>query len=74
MHGVIARRARWAGQAAANALAIGAGHSFVILLREGFPVNVLNPLKAVPEVCTIFCATANPVLRGWCAAPATMTS
>ena len=49
------------GQAAANALAIGAGHSFVILLREGFPVNVLNPLKAVPEVCTIFCATANPV-------------
>ena len=49
------------GQAAANALAIGAGHSFVILLREGFPVNVLNPLKAVPEVCTIFCATANLV-------------
>lgn len=47
--------------AAANALAIGAGHSFLILLREGFPVNVLNPLKAVPEVCTIFCATANPV-------------
>jgi adenosine/AMP kinase len=49
------------GQAAANALAIGAGHSFVILLREGFPINVLNPVKAVPEVCTIFCATANPV-------------
>ena len=49
------------GQAAANALAISAGHSFVILLREGSPVNVLNPLKAVPEVCTIFCATANPV-------------
>lgn len=47
--------------AAANALAIGAGHSFVILLREGFPVNVLNPIKAVPEVCSIFCATANPV-------------
>jgi adenosine/AMP kinase len=44
-----------------NALAIGAGHSFVVLLREGFPVNVLNPVKAVPEVCTIFCATANPV-------------
>jgi uncharacterized protein len=42
-------------------LAIGAGHSFVILLREGFPVNVLNPVKAVTEVCTIFCATANPV-------------
>jgi uncharacterized protein len=47
--------------AAANAAAIGAGHCFVILLREGFPVNVLNPVKAVPEVCTIFCATANPV-------------
>jgi uncharacterized protein len=47
--------------AAANALAIGAGHSFVILLREGFPVNVLNPVKSVPEVCAIFCATANPV-------------
>jgi adenosine/AMP kinase len=47
--------------ATANALAIGAGHAFVILLREGFPVNVLNPVKAVPEVCTIYCATANPV-------------
>ena len=47
--------------AAANALALAAGHAFVILLREGFPVNVLNPVKAVPEVCTIFCATANPV-------------
>jgi adenosine/AMP kinase len=44
-----------------TALAIGAGHSFVVLLREGFPVNVLNPVKAVPEVCTLFCATANPV-------------
>ena len=47
--------------AAANALAIGAGHAFIILLEEGFPVNVLNPVKAVPEVCTVFCATANPV-------------
>ena len=47
--------------AALNALAIGAGHSFVVLLRDGFPVNVLNPLKSVPEVCTVFCATANPV-------------
>jgi uncharacterized protein len=47
--------------ATANALAISAGHVFVIALREGFPVNVLNPLKSVPEVCTIFCATANPV-------------
>lgn len=43
------------------ASAIGAGHSFVIFLREGFPINVLNPVKAVPEVATIFCASANPV-------------
>jgi len=47
--------------AVTNALAIGAGHSFVVLLREGFPVNVLNALKQVPEVCRIDCATANPV-------------
>jgi adenosine/AMP kinase len=44
-----------------NALAVGAGHCFVVFLRDGFPVNVLNAIKAVPEVCTIFCATANPV-------------
>ena len=44
-----------------NAKAIGAGHAFVVVLRLGFPVNVLNALKLVPEVCTIFCATANPV-------------
>jgi len=44
-----------------NALAIGAGHSFIVFLREGFPVNVLNQVKLVPEVCRIFCATANPV-------------
>jgi uncharacterized protein len=44
-----------------NALAIGAGHSFLIFLRDGFPVNVLNALKQVPEVCRIFCATANPL-------------
>ncbi len=44
-----------------NAVAIGAGHSFVVVLRGGFPVSVLNALKLVPEVCTIFCATANPV-------------
>lgn len=43
------------------ALAIAAGHSFTIFLREGFPLNVLNPVKAVPEVCGIYCATANPV-------------
>ncbi len=44
-----------------NAEAIGAGHSFVILLKDGFPINVLNAVKMVPEVCRIFCATANPV-------------
>jgi len=44
-----------------NALAIGAGHSFIVFLREGFPVNVLNQVKLVPEVCRIYCATANPV-------------
>jgi hypothetical protein len=44
-----------------NALAVGAGHSFIVFLREGFPVNVLNALKQVPEVCNIYCATANPV-------------
>ena len=44
-----------------NARAIGAGHLFLIFLRDGFPVNVLNAVKLVPEVCGIFCATANPV-------------
>jgi adenosine/AMP kinase len=44
-----------------NALAIGAGHSFIVFLRDGFPVNVLNAIKAVPEVCRVFCASANPV-------------
>ena len=44
-----------------NARAIGAGHCFVALLREGYPVNGLNQLKLVPEVCSIYCATANPV-------------
>ena len=44
-----------------NALAIGAGHSFVVLLRDCFPINVLPVLRLVPEVCQIFCATANPV-------------
>jgi hypothetical protein len=44
-----------------NALAIGAGHSFILFLGAGFfPVNVLNTLKMIPEVCRIFCATANP--------------
>ncbi len=44
-----------------NAEAIGAGHSFVIFLSGGYPVNVLNAVKQVPEVCSIYCATANPV-------------
>jgi uncharacterized protein len=44
-----------------NALAIGAGHGLVVFLREGYPVNVLNQLKQVPELCRIYCATANPV-------------
>ena len=43
------------------ALAIGAGHSFIILLKDAYPINVLNAVKSVPEVCTIHCATANPV-------------
>ena len=45
-----------------NALALSAGHSFIIFLGSGFfPMNVLNSVKMVPEVCRIFCATANPV-------------
>jgi uncharacterized protein len=44
-----------------NAQAIGAGHVFVVLLREAFPINVLGRIKGCFEVCSIFCATANPV-------------
>ena len=44
-----------------GALAIGAGHSFLICMRDCYPINVLNAIKAIQEVCTIFCATANPV-------------
>jgi hypothetical protein len=59
---------RWTGTdeamielAKKNAQAIGAGHSFIVFLGEGFyPINVLNALKMVPEVCRIFCASANP--------------
>jgi adenosine/AMP kinase len=59
---------RWSGTddpmielARKNAAAIAAGHSFILFLGEGFyPLNVLNTLKMVPEVCRIFCATANP--------------
>lgn len=47
--------------AADNAMRIGAGHSFIILLRESYPINVLNKIKEVQEVCGIFCATANPL-------------
>ena len=59
---------RWTGTdeqaielARKNAMAIAAGHSFIVFLGEGFfPINVLNTIKNVPEVCRIFCATANP--------------
>jgi adenosine/AMP kinase len=59
---------RWSGTdpeltelAKKNALELGAGHAFIIFLKESYPINVLNALKAVPEVCRIYCATANPV-------------
>ena len=59
---------RWSGTdeamielAKKNALAIGAGHSFILFLGQGFfPINILNAVKSVPEVARIFCATANP--------------
>jgi uncharacterized protein len=44
-----------------GAEAIGAGHVFVVAMRDAFPINVLNAIKAVPEVCQIFCSTANPL-------------
>jgi adenosine/AMP kinase len=44
-----------------NASAIGAGHTFVLVLQEAYPINVLNAIKNCPEVCSVFCATANPV-------------
>src|SRR5262249_34423324 len=44
-----------------NALALSCGHSFIIFMEGGFPINILNTIKSVPEVCQIFCATANPV-------------
>ena len=49
------------GAAARNAQELGAGHIFVVLLREGYPINVLNRVKEVQEVVGIYCATANPV-------------
>lgn len=62
------RLIRWSGTnpemialAQKNAQAIGAGHSFILFLGEGFyPVNILDAVQAVPEVCQIYCATANP--------------
>ncbi|MBU0533366.1 MAG: adenosine-specific kinase [Candidatus Omnitrophica bacterium] len=47
--------------ASKNALKIGAGHCFIIVMKEGFPINILNALKNIPEVCSIYCATANSV-------------
>jgi adenosine/AMP kinase len=44
-----------------NALALSCGHSFIVFMEGGFPVNILNAIKNVPEVCQVFCATANPV-------------
>jgi adenosine/AMP kinase len=49
------------GIATENAQAIAAGHTFVIALRNGYPINVLGRIREIPEVCNIFCATANPV-------------
>jgi len=49
------------GLAARNAGALAAGHIFVVAMREGYPINVLGRIRDVPEVCTIYCATANPV-------------
>ncbi len=48
-------------KAIANAQAIAAGHSFIILLKDAYPINFLNAIKQCPEVCQIYCATANPV-------------
>lgn len=47
--------------AKANALDLSVGHCFIVFLRNSYPINVLNSIKNVPEVCTIFCATQNPV-------------
>lgn len=62
------RLVRWDGNdrelteaAVENARSIAAGHVFVVLIRNAYPINVLNAIKACPEVCRIFCATANPL-------------
>ena len=59
---------RWSGNdpdliklATKNAMALSCGHSFILFMDQGFPINILNAVKNLPEVCRIFCATANPV-------------
>jgi hypothetical protein len=59
---------RWVGNdqglielAKKNAMNIACGHSFILFIENGFPVNILNVIKNIPEVCTIYCATANPI-------------
>lgn len=59
---------RWTGNddalielAKKNALALSCGHCFLLFMENGFPVNILNAIKGIPEVCHIYCATANPV-------------
>ncbi len=52
---------RLIGIAKTNAYALSCGHSFIIFMEGGFPINILNTIKNVPEVCRVFCATANPV-------------
>jgi uncharacterized protein len=47
--------------ASRNALRVGAGHSFIVFLKGTYPINVLNALKNVPEICNIYCASANPI-------------
>jgi hypothetical protein len=58
---------RWVGNdpglvemAKKNAVALSCGHCFIIFMTGGFPINILNTIKAVPEVCQVYCATANP--------------
>jgi adenosine/AMP kinase len=59
---------RWTGNdptlielAKKNALALSCGHCFILFMENGFPVNILNAVKNIPEVCSVFCATSNPV-------------
>ncbi len=47
--------------AAENSMSLGAGHTFVVLLKNAFPINVLNAIKSCPEVCRVFAASANPI-------------